>query len=135
MMAAHAGWNEALLGMLGKVERCFKWGIYDRDPLPQWTSGPITLLGDAAHPMMPTLAQGASICLEDAYVLARWLVHEADPRLALEAYEAERLPRARRVQLQAREQFQNNRKVPAPPPLSRDWIFEYDATRQPLVAA
>ena len=49
-------------------------------------------------------------------------------RAGLAAYEAERRPRASKVQLQAREQFQNNRKVPAPPPLSRDWIFAHDAT-------
>ncbi|MFL4980578.1 MAG: hypothetical protein ACJ8FV_19085, partial [Xanthobacteraceae bacterium] len=50
------------------------------------------------------------------------------PERGLKAYESERLPRARAVQLQARQQFQNNRKNPAPPPLSRDWIFGHDAT-------
>jgi salicylate hydroxylase len=132
LLGAYSGWNEALLGMLGKVERCFHWGIYDRDPLPQWTRGAVTLLGDAAHPMMPTLAQGAAITLEDAFALARNLAQHDNPRAALTAYEAERRPRAGKVQLQARQQFQNNRKVPAPPPLSRDWIFEHDATRQPV---
>jgi salicylate hydroxylase len=93
-------------------------------------------LGDAAHPMMPTLAQGASITLEDAYALARNVArHTDDPRRALRAYEAERIDRARRVQLQARDQFNNNRKVPAPPPLSRDWIFEHDATAEPMALA
>jgi salicylate hydroxylase len=134
LLDAYRGWNDALLGMLGQVERCFHWGIYDRDPLPQWTSGAVTLLGDAAHPMMPTLAQGAAITLEDAFALARNLAQHVDPRTALAAYEAERRPRAGKVQLQARQQFQNNRKVPAPPPLSRDWIFEHDATKQPVVA-
>jgi salicylate hydroxylase len=134
LLGAYRGWNEALLGMLGKVERCFRWGIYDRDPLPQWTRGAVTLLGDAAHPMMPTLAQGAAITLEDAFALARNLSQHDDPRAALAAYEAERRPRASKVQLQARRQFQNNRKVPAPPPLSRDWIFEHDATREPVGA-
>ena len=43
-----------------RCEQCFKWGIRDRDPLPRWTDGAVTLLGDAAHPMMPTLAQGAA---------------------------------------------------------------------------
>lgn len=133
LLDAYRGWNDALLGMLSQVERCFHWGIYDRDPLPQWTSGAVTLLGDAAHPMMPTLAQGAAITLEDAFALARSLAQHDDRYTALAAYEAERRPRAGKVQLQARQQFQNNRKVPAPPPLSRDWIFEHDATKQPAV--
>jgi salicylate hydroxylase len=136
MFVAFAGWNDALLGMLDKIEHVFKWGIYDREPLTQWTQGRLTLLGDAAHPMMPTLAQGASITLEDAYTLARNVARFAnEPLLGLKAYEAERLGRARAVQLQAREQFQNNRKNPAPPPLSRDWIFQHDATVAPQVAA
>jgi salicylate hydroxylase len=83
---------------------------------------------------MPTLAQGAAITLEDAYVLARNLARHDNPQDGLVAYEAERLPRASKVQLQARQQFQNNRKVPAPPPLSRDWIFAHDATADPAAA-
>jgi salicylate hydroxylase len=135
LLAGYAGWNEALLEMLSHTTQCFKWGIRDRDPLERWTRGPIALLGDAAHPMMPTLAQGAAITLEDAFVLARALARfDHDPLAALKAYEAERLPRARDVQLQARQQFQNNRMRPAPPPLSRDWIFQYDATREPVAA-
>jgi salicylate hydroxylase len=135
LLAAYAGWNEALLEMLSHTTQCFKWGIRDRDPLERWTDGPIALLGDAAHPMMPTLAQGAAITLEDAFVLARALARQRnDPVAALRAYEAERLPRAREVQLQARRQFHNNRMIPAPPPLSRDWIFRYDATRESVEA-
>jgi len=135
LLAGYAGWNEALLEMLSHTTQCFKWGIRDRDPLDSWTRGPIALLGDAAHPMMPTLAQGAAITLEDAFVLARALARHGDePLIALKAYEAERLPRARDVQLQARQQFQNNRMRPAPPPLSRDWIFQHDATREPVAA-
>jgi salicylate hydroxylase len=135
LLAGYRGWNAALLDMLGQVEHCYKWGIRDRDPLPRWTSGRVALLGDAAHPMMPTLAQGAAITLEDAYALARNLARHDDPQEGLEAYEAERLPRASKVQLQAREQFRNNRKVPAPPPLPRDWIFGHDATLEPMTAA
>jgi salicylate hydroxylase len=136
LLAAYAGWNPALVEMLRAVPECFKWGIRDRDPLARWTVGRITLLGDAAHPMMPTLAQGAAIALEDAYALARNLArHRDDPEAGLAAYDAERLPRASRVQLQARQQFQNNRQQPAPPPLSRDWIFEHDATRELAPAA
>src|SRR3569623_567683 len=101
--------------MLSRVSDCYKWGIRDRDPLSRWTSGAITLLGDAAHPMMPTLAQGAAISLEDSFALARHLANHRDaPKLGLAAYEAERRPRASRVVLQAREQFKNNRKTPPP---------------------
>jgi salicylate hydroxylase len=129
LLAGYRGWNAALLDMLGHVVECYKWGIRDRDPLPRWTQGAVTLLGDAAHAMMPTLAQGAAIALEDGYALARQLArHRGKPADGLAAYEAERRPRASRVVLQAREQFLNNRKNPAPPPLSRDWIFAHDAT-------
>jgi salicylate hydroxylase len=136
ILKAHEGWNDALLEMLSKCGDIYKWGIYDRDPLDQWVKGRVALLGDAAHPMMPTLAQGASITLEDSYTAARNIARYAsDPVAGLKAYESERLDRARKVQLQARQQFANNRKVPAPPPLSRDWIFEHDATRMPAAAA
>jgi salicylate hydroxylase len=132
LLAAYAGWNEKLLDMFRNVGEVFKWGIFDRDPLPRWTRGRATLLGDAAHPMMPTLAQGAAITMEDGYALARHLDHRRDDLCAaLLAYENERRPRASRVQIQARTQFENNRKKPAPPPLSRDWIFAYDAARHP----
>ncbi len=73
LIAAKAGWNEALLDMFRHVEQVYKWGIYDRDPIPQWSDGRVTLLGDAAHPTMPTLAQGANMAIEDGYVLARTL--------------------------------------------------------------
>lgn len=138
MIEAYAGWNEAMLEVFTRVDHVYRWGIYDRDPLSRWTEGRISLLGDAAHPMMPTLAQGAAMSMEDGFALARWLdAMPADPRAALAAYEAERLPRTGRVQLQARQQFENNRKTPTPPPISRDWIFEHDATRprKPRAAA
>ena len=135
LLAGYRGWNDALIAMLGNVTHCYKWGIRDRDPLPRWILGRVALLGDAAHPMMPTLAQGAAITLEDAYAFARNLAQHDDPRTALAAYQAERQPRASRVQLQAREQFRNNRKNPAPPPLSRDWIFAHDATVEAAIAA
>ena len=131
LIAAKAGWNEALLDMFRHVEHVFKWGIYDRDPLPQWTRGRVTLLGDAAHPTMPTLAQGANMAIEDGYVLARQLVrHGDDIDTALAAYVAERQPRTARITMQSRQQFANNRKVPPPPFLDRDWIFNFDATRE-----
>jgi salicylate hydroxylase len=131
LIAAKAGWNEALIGMFGHVEHVFKWGIYDRDPLPQWTAGRVTLLGDAAHPTMPTLAQGANMAIEDGYVLARALSRSADDiDAALRSYVAQRQPRTARVTLQSRQQFLNNRQVPPPPFLDRSWIFSFDVTRE-----
>ena len=131
LIEAYRGWNEALLGIFRNIEHCFKWGIFDRDPIADWTRGRVTLLGDAAHPTMPTLAQGANMAIEDGYVLARNLVrHQDDVSAGLQAYVAERLPRTSRVQLQARAQFANNRQVPPPPFLDRTWIHAFDATRE-----
>ena len=131
LIAAKAGWNKALIGMFRHVAQVFKWGIYDRDPLAQWTRGRVTLLGDAAHPTMPTLAQGANMAIEDGYVLARQLArHGGDVETALSAYTAERQPRTDRITLQSRLQFANNRKVSPPPFLDRSWIFTFDVTRE-----
>jgi|SRR5579862_2435240 len=130
LIAAKTGWNEALLDMFRHVEHVYKWGIYDRDPLPQWTRGRVTLLGDAAHPTMPTLAQGANMAIEDGYVLARALVrHGEEVETALKAYVAERLPRTSWVTLKSREQFENNLKPSPPPFVDRTWLFVNDVTR------
>lgn len=135
LLAAYTGWNEALLGMLSHVGDVYKWGIYDRDPLSRWTQGTITLLGDAAHPMMPTLAQGAAVTIEDGYVLGECLARHRDNAIAgLALYESLRRPRTQTIQLQARQQFENNCKVPPPPPLDRGWIFSFDATSPQLFA-
>ena len=129
LIAEHAGWNEALLEIYSHVGEVFKWGVFDRDPRPEWRSGRVVLLGDAAHPTMPTLAQGANMAIEDGYVIARRL-HEnrGDLAAGLKAFVAERQPRTARVTLQSRQQFANNRMVPPPMPISRDWIFEHDVT-------
>jgi salicylate hydroxylase len=131
LLEAYSGWNDALLSMLSKVEHCFKWGIFDRNPIPEWTKGRVTLLGDAAHPTMPNLAQGANMAIEDGYVLARNLDRLGDaPEQALKAYVAERQPRTSRITLQSRVNFENTMKIPPAPPLDRNWIFEFDATRE-----
>src|SRR6202046_527573 len=86
------------------AKNIFKWGLFDRDPMETWSSGHVTLLGDAAHPMLPYLSQGAAMAIEDAYVLAASLAaHGDDVETALSDYERERLPRTSRVQLEARE--------------------------------
>ena len=80
--------------LLAAVEDCFLWGLFDHAPLPRWTAGRLALLGDACHPMLPFLAQGATMALEDAWVLAAALDRAADPGEGLAAYAAARLPRA-----------------------------------------
>jgi salicylate hydroxylase len=136
MLDAYAGWHPGMLHVLSGAREAYKWGIYDREPLERWVAGRVALLGDAAHPMMPTLAQGAAISMEDGYTIARYIdLGRSDPAAALAAYERERRPRASRVQQQARDQFQNNQLVPPPPPLPVDWIFGYDAVTKPITLA
>ncbi|MES1155598.1 MAG: FAD-dependent monooxygenase, partial [Pseudorhodoplanes sp.] len=65
MSAAFPNVNAEMRMLLDRAQNCFKWGLFDRDPLPWWSKGRITLLGDAAHPMLPFLAQGAAMAIED----------------------------------------------------------------------
>ena len=85
--------------------------LYDRDPIPAWTRGRVSLLGDAAHPMLPYLGQGACQAIEDGAVLATALSApgaDDDPVAALDRYERTRRPRASRVVLTARERGLSN---------------------------
>jgi len=75
--------------------------MFARDPLPRWTDGRVTLMGDAAHPMLPFLAQGAVMAIEDSYALGT-LLARLPSAAALRKYEELRLPRATAVQLAAR---------------------------------
>jgi salicylate hydroxylase len=75
------------------ADRCFKWGLFDRDPLPTWTTGRCTLLGDAAHPMPPFTGQGAVMALEDAVILGRAAAAMPDPTDTCRRYESARRPR------------------------------------------
>jgi salicylate hydroxylase len=95
-------WTLRLL--LERADHPFKGGLFDRDPLSTWGRNFITLLSDAAHPMLPFLGQGASMAFEDANVLSRELCRSAEdvPR-ALHAYEAQRIPPTAKVQLAARK--------------------------------
>ena len=81
----------------------FAWGLLDRDPMPRWGQGWISLLGDACHPMLPFMAQGAVMALEDAHTLTRGLQENVDPVTALKRYEDLRRERTAIVQRMARE--------------------------------
>jgi salicylate hydroxylase len=100
-----AGWDPRIELLLGQVQSTFRWALYDREPLPGWTKGRLTLLGDAAHPMLPHLGQGANQSIEDGMALATILAR-ATPETApaaLLAYERLRRERVALVQRGARE--------------------------------
>jgi salicylate hydroxylase len=88
--------------VLAAAERCLLWGLFDRPAPPAWSQGRVALMGDACHPMLPFMAQGAVQAFEDGAALARLLTGADDPAAALRAYEAARRPRATRVQAAAR---------------------------------
>ena len=92
------GWHPQVRAMIESVDATNRWALYDRDPLPRWTVGRVTLMGDAAHPMLPYMAQGAVQSIEDAAVLAKCLEHAPDVDSALNRYEQTRKPRASRCQ-------------------------------------
>ncbi|HKG99279.1 MAG TPA: FAD-dependent monooxygenase [Bradyrhizobium sp.] len=102
---AFAGWDPRIHQLLNEVQLTFRWALYDREPLPVWTRQRLTLLGDAAHPMLPHLGQGANQSIEDGMALATILAHvdrETAPQ-ALIAYERVRRERVAQVQRGARE--------------------------------
>jgi salicylate hydroxylase len=99
------GWDPRIGTLLSQVEKTLRWALYDREPLPTWTRGRLTLLGDAAHPMLPHLGQGANQSIEDGMALATILAR-ADRKtgpIALHAYERLRRERVAQVQRGARE--------------------------------
>jgi salicylate hydroxylase len=145
----YAGWNERMLHLFDASERCYKWALYDREPLAQWGKDRVTLLGDAAHAMLPYLSQGAAQSLEDACVLATQLQRAPEElAMALRRYEGLRIPRTRRIQLGARARGKLNhlpsvcarfwrdarlalRRLAAPKATlhQADWIYGYDVHR------
>jgi salicylate hydroxylase len=133
-LAAHfAGWDPVIGQVIAAISEPggsgFQCGMYDRAPLPRWSRGRLTLLGDAAHPMLPHLGQGVNQALEDAVALATLLGASPDPAGvpgALAAYEQLRRDRTARVQLGSRRQGagwdSSGRQL-----VDRRWIYEYDA--------
>ncbi len=99
------GWDPRIGTVLKQVDQTFRWALYDREPLPTWSKGRLTLLGDAAHPMLPHLGQGANQSIEDGMALATILsqVDHAAVPAALLAYERLRRQRVAEVQLGARQ--------------------------------
>jgi salicylate hydroxylase len=104
LRAEFVGWDPRIGDVLAQVDHCFRWALYDREPLPTWTKGRLTLLGDAAHPMLPHLGQGANQSIEDGMALATILAEteRAHVPAALQAYEKLRRQRVADIQLGAR---------------------------------
>lgn len=105
LRAEFKGWDPRIEHLLAQVDHTFRWALYDREPLPTWTKGRLTLLGDAAHPMLPHLGQGANQAIEDGMALAIILAQtdKTSVPAALDAYEKLRRERVADVQQGARQ--------------------------------
>jgi salicylate hydroxylase len=150
LIDTYTGWNDALLRLFASSERYYKWALYDRDPLDRWSAGRATLLGDAAHPMLPYLGQGACMAIEDGCILAMLLSRTPDdPVGALKRYEQLRMPRTRRAQLGSRARAKENHLASPWARLRRDvrlalrnrfasdktalqaeWLYSYDVASE-----
>jgi salicylate hydroxylase len=136
------GWDPRLTALIEAAGVPGRWALLDRQPLGRWSRGPVTLLGDAAHPMFPFYGQGAAQAIEDAAALARCLAEEsADPPAALRRYEAARIPRTTRLQEVSHARGHLNHLPDGPDQRARDqafaradalaanaWIYAHDPT-------
>lgn len=147
LQADYQDWARPIAALTAGIQQCFRWALFDRDPLANWSKGRATLLGDAAHAMLPFLAQGAVMGMEDAWVLSRYLASTRAVPAALQAYEAARMPRTSRVQAGARRQMGLYHKTGALEQLGtygpmwlagkfapgfvnsrQDWLYAFDVT-------
>ena len=149
LAAEFQDWDYRLRELIDSATSTARSALFDRDPLSRWTQGRRALLGDAAHPMLPFLAQGSAQALEDAAVLARCLtMPHASFQDALARYEGVRLARASRVQTASRKRADSNHLPDGPAQRARDaalvagnpltasgWLYGYDANHVPLSAA
>jgi salicylate hydroxylase len=138
LAASFEGWDPRVARLLEKVDTCFWWGLYDRRPLTSWTNGHLALLGDAAHPMLPHLGQGANQAIEDGIALAVFLEGQTSDEIvdALRRYEAFRRERTDVVQAEARKNGlrydsryksleERDQEIAGSAEL-RKWLYDYD---------
>ncbi|MEM9683417.1 MAG: FAD-dependent monooxygenase [Pseudomonadota bacterium] len=128
---AYRDFHPNVRAVLDACQDVHKWALFERDPLPRWSDGRITLLGDACHPMTPYMAQGAATAIEDAAVLARCLegVGPGEIADALRRYERSRKQRTARIQLISR--LNDMAKIKA----EIESVYSYDAWTAPLAEA
>lgn len=141
------GWHPVITNLISKAETHFRWALFDRKPLGHWTDGRVALLGDACHPMLPFMAQGAVMAIEDAWVLAAGLSADANTVDALNTYANKRQPRTAKVQAAARANAQTfhkrtllsqlatygpmwaaGRMAPSVVHARQDWLYGTDVT-------
>ena len=101
-LADFADWHPTITQILTAADELYRWALFDREPLQKWVDGRVALLGDAAHPMLPFMAQGAAMAVEDAWVLAQQLMTHENVQDALLGYQDKRYARATHVQAQSR---------------------------------
>ena len=139
-----AGWDPLVQAILAEAKNTFRWGLYDREPLAAWTRGRLTLLGDAAHPMLPHAGQGANQAIEDGVALATVLARadRASAPRALLIYESLRRERTANVQQRSRLNLaryyasgaERDRALSGQHQ-ERAWIWSYDAEAEASAAA
>jgi salicylate hydroxylase len=139
-----AGWEPLVQAILAEAKNTFQWGLYDREPLAAWTHGRLTLLGDAAHPMLPHAGQGANQAIEDGVALATVLARadRASTPRALLIYESLRRERTANVQQRSRLNVaryyasgaERDRALSGQHQ-ERAWIWNYDAEAEASAAA
>ncbi len=127
-MARYEGWHPQVRRLIASFPETYIWALQDRLPLALWSEGRLTLLGDACHPMVPFMAQGACQAFEDAVVLSRVIDAMGDTRIesALSRYEQIRRERTARIQRASRSN--EWLKVGG----NADWVYGYDAWSTPL---
>ncbi|THJ33692.1 salicylate hydroxylase [Lampropedia aestuarii] len=126
----YTDFHEDARNLLDACDSVLKTALYERDPMPQWSKGRVTLLGDACHPMLPFMAQGAGQAIEDAVVLARNLhgISREQVPQALMRYQSMRQERTSTIQLGSRGNAWLKDGGNA------DWVYGYDAWKVPLPA-
>ena len=151
-LAAFEGWHPQVRQIISAADTCFIWALFDRDPLPRWSVGRTTLLGDACHPMYPFMGQGAAQAIEDGAALAACLVSggNGDPAESLRRYERLRLSRVTRLQDMSRANKTRFHMPDGPTQEARDaewaraadrspdalrWLYDYDAAQVDGVVA
>jgi salicylate hydroxylase len=131
--AEFAGWHADILALLAATppDALYKWGLFDRDPLQQWVFGSIALLGDAAHPMLPFMAQGSAMAIEDAMVLARAVKTSDSMATALDRYQRARRDRTADIILRSRAKTNLYQKLTGDKTEQRsqglETVYGYDA--------